>query len=154
MRISDWSSDVCSSVLLLFSAVIGDRHHRRLVQHDTPTLHVNQGVGRAEIDGHIGRHETHQTREHRVVTSPTGISRRYRLGSGTAQAPAPIFSACFRPVGAFRHSSPPSSEERRVGKECVSTCSSRWSQIHSKKTQQIIHTSRIAMTPNITYSTL
>src|SRR3546814_13341708 len=25
------------------------------------------------------------------------------------------------------------SEERRVGKECVSTCRSRWSQYHSKK---------------------
>src|SRR3546814_15121858 len=25
------------------------------------------------------------------------------------------------------------SEERRVGKECVSTCSSRWSPYHSKK---------------------
>src|SRR3546814_19781400 len=29
----------------------------------------------------------------------------------------------------------PRSEERRVGKECVSTCSSRWSPYHSKKTQ-------------------
>src|SRR3546814_13989022 len=30
------------------------------------------------------------------------------------------------------------SEERRVGKECVSTCRSRWSPYHSKKkTQQI-----------------
>src|SRR3546814_14005893 len=28
------------------------------------------------------------------------------------------------------------SEERRVGKECVSTCRSRWSPYHSKKTQK------------------
>src|SRR3546814_16920432 len=28
------------------------------------------------------------------------------------------------------------SEERRVGKECVSTCRSRWSQYHSKKNKQ------------------
>src|SRR3546814_14559625 len=28
------------------------------------------------------------------------------------------------------------SEERRVGKECVSTCRSRWSPHHSKKKQQ------------------
>src|SRR3546814_13249590 len=27
------------------------------------------------------------------------------------------------------------SEERRVGKECVSTCRSRWSQYHEKKTK-------------------
>src|SRR3546814_12555682 len=31
------------------------------------------------------------------------------------------------------------SEERRVGKECVSTCRSRWSQNHQKKTK---HTSK------------
>src|SRR3546814_13775616 len=30
------------------------------------------------------------------------------------------------------------SEERRVGKECVSTCRSRWSPYHSKKKYQII----------------
>src|SRR3546814_13770637 len=28
------------------------------------------------------------------------------------------------------------SEERRVGKECVSTCRSRWSRYHSKKKQK------------------
>src|SRR3546814_14200725 len=28
------------------------------------------------------------------------------------------------------------SEERRVGKECVSTCRSRWSKYHSKQKQQ------------------
>src|SRR3546814_10030193 len=75
------------------------RRPPRSTRTDTlfPYTTLFRSVGRAEIDGHIGRHETHQTREHRVVTSPTGISRRYRLGSGTAQAPDPIFSACFRP---------------------------------------------------------
>src|SRR3546814_16754887 len=29
------------------------------------------------------------------------------------------------------------SEERRVGKECVSTCRSRWSQYHKKKKKQL-----------------
>src|SRR3546814_16676463 len=32
------------------------------------------------------------------------------------------------------------SEERRVGKECVSTCRSRWSPYHSKKTHTHSHT--------------
>src|SRR3546814_11230651 len=31
---------------------------------------------------------------------------------------------------------PPRSEERRVGKECVSTCRSRWSTYHYKKTSK------------------
>src|SRR3546814_14667419 len=30
----------------------------------------------------------------------------------------------------------PRSEERRVGKECVSTCRSRWSPYHSKKNKK------------------
>src|SRR3546814_17268630 len=33
-----------------------------------------------------------------------------------------------------------SSEERRVGKECVSTCRSRWSQSHLKKKNHILST--------------
>src|SRR3546814_14045501 len=32
------------------------------------------------------------------------------------------------------------SEERRVGKECVSTCRSRWSPYHSKKNNILTHT--------------
>src|SRR3546814_13837011 len=31
----------------------------------------------------------------------------------------------------------PRPEERRVGKECVSTCRSRWSQYHEKKKKEI-----------------
>src|SRR3546814_5821775 len=31
------------------------------------------------------------------------------------------------------------SEERRVGKECVSTCRSRWSQNHEKKNLEILN---------------
>src|SRR3546814_21037715 len=38
--------------------------------------------------------------------------------------------------GTFGKLSAPRSEERRVGKECVSTCRSRWSPHHYKKTQQ------------------
>src|SRR3546814_4923485 len=35
----------------------------------------------------------------------------------------------------FRPGTGPRSEERRVGKECVSTCRSRWSPYHYKKKQ-------------------
>src|SRR3546814_16321920 len=37
------------------------------------------------------------------------------------------------PLGRFLA---PRSEERRVGKECVSSCGSRWSPYHKKKTTQ------------------
>src|SRR3546814_5287991 len=57
-----------------------------------------------------------------------------------ASANGPI---CQRRRGSLRRGSsipqehPRRSEERRVGKECVSTCRSRWSPYHSKKTQLI-----------------
>src|SRR3546814_10068805 len=69
MRISDWSSDVCSSDLRFFADVGGEEALRR---HDLQ--------GRALLGD--------------------------RLGGGER------------------------SEERRVGKECVSTCRSRWSPYH------------------------
>src|SRR3546814_4419377 len=56
-----------------------------------------------------------------------------------ANTPAPADS-CTPEHAAMGHCTPPPmttakprSEERRVGKECVSTCRSRWSPYHSKK---------------------
>src|SRR3546814_8437627 len=77
MRISDWSSDVCSS----------DLHRWRGKDARTPVL---PGPRRSEDPYRI---------------------RKPRILSGRAQG-------CRR------------SEERRVGKECVSTCRSRWSPYH------------------------
>src|SRR3546814_5222083 len=85
MRISDWSSDVCSS----------DLH-------------------RAEF-GVIVRHLVHGG------LSLSAVSLRHSL----------LFATCGRhltPERRSRHIS--RSEERRVGKECVSTCRSRWSPYH------------------------
>src|SRR3546814_10925237 len=39
----------------------------------------------------------------------------------------------------FAFANPFRSEERRVGKECVSTCRSRWSPYHEKKTYDKVH---------------
>src|SRR3546814_8541642 len=78
MRISDWSSDVCSSDL--------------------------------------------QARPHHPGTGPPAAEVvRGWLGTGE-DAELPRVHA--RRVPSAR------SEERRVGKECVSTCRSRWSQYH------------------------
>src|SRR3546814_11198972 len=96
MRISDWSSDVCSSDL---------RAH-----HDSP---VPDGPGHPHDHGHA---------DDRQARSP-------------------------RDQGGAEESR---SEERRVGKECVSTCRSRWSPYHSKKkpnTYHQCHTSHL--NPNI-----
>src|SRR3546814_17151121 len=82
MRISDWSSDVCSS-------------DRRVVDGPVPLL---DAIG--------GR----------------GDQRRF---VGVEFDPRLVLTAALRHEGR--------SEERRVGKECVSTCRARWSPYHYKK---------------------
>src|SRR3546814_17648687 len=90
MRISDWSSDVCSSDL---------------------RAGVAPGccdIGALDEDGRrIG-----------IVEIPPG-EKRPRIVDGPAEQIEPWLAK--------------RSEERRVGKECVSTCRSRWSPYHSKK---------------------
>src|SRR3546814_12584145 len=94
MRISDWSSDVCSSDLADASLWLW-----RLQRVDDPRL-----LADAARLGRQGRH-----------TRDREPARRRRIWQGVAR--------CRR------------SEERRVGKECVSTCRSRWSPSHYKKKQ-------------------
>src|SRR3546814_2394280 len=86
MRISDWSSDVCSSDLVV------------------PLVDLAFFVG---IRG-------------RCPGKPRQARRQRRIGGdgdplGTGQPGQHLVER---------------SEERRVGKECVSTCSSRWSPYH------------------------
>src|SRR3546814_11243153 len=97
MRISDWSSDVCSSDLL------GDEEHHP-VEHEERTLgDVLNARERHELRG--------PTRKLRVLL----LEQRFKL--------LEVFRADAL-SGINR------SEERRVGKECVSTCRYRWSPYH------------------------
>src|SRR3546814_11246011 len=89
MRISDWSSDVCSSDLVL-RAVATDGH--RLARMDVP------------------------------------------LPDGADGMPGVIVPR--KTVTELRKLIDERSEERRVGKEWVSTCRSRWAPHHSKKKKQ------------------
>src|SRR3546814_7394212 len=89
MRISDWSSDVCSSDLLQPGDVLVFRGD---------VLHADAKSDR----GHFGR-------LHCYLDNPAVP----RVGNR--------------------------SEERSVGKECVSTCRSRWSPYHEKYKKQIDH---------------
>src|SRR3546814_19082491 len=101
MRISDWSSDVCSSdlghqVAPVVRAVAGDVDD---LARALEAVVVEQG--RSEVDGAADRG---------VVRRPRAALRQ-RHGKGRSRR----------------------SEERRVGKECVSTGRSRWSPYHEKK---------------------
>src|SRR3546814_20589791 len=96
MRISDWSSDVCSSDL-----------------SDKPTsLRISPLQGR---EGEPGLPKT----------------KRPRKSAGAC------VSNIFRPRltrrSALGNRRDRRSEERRVGKECVSTCRSRWTPLHYKQ---------------------
>src|SRR3546814_19098585 len=102
MRISDWSSDVCSSDL------------RAAASATT----AGRGCAAASADRSLRR------------------IRRFRAAGEGARRTFPDAEQQSRrrgdhlslPLGSQRRS-----EERRVGQECVSTCSSRWSPYHYKK---------------------
>src|SRR3546814_4241346 len=102
MRISDWSSDVCSSDLSGLQEQLG---------HYGPIVIDPAGPDPIGYD-----------REHVVVLSdhsqisPEAIFRKLKVNPGHFNMQRQTLR----------------SEERRVGKECVSTCRSRWSPYHSK----------------------
>src|SRR3546814_18746280 len=107
MRISDWSSDVCSSDLLKrsMSLILDDEITDDLPLVSCPTLLI------------WGSDDT--TTPLRLAEIKMKLLKNARLEviSGARHSPQ------------FTHRS----EERRVGKECVSTCRSRWSPDHYKK---------------------
>src|SRR3546814_12130951 len=92
MRISDWSSDVCSSDLLSFVIL-------QFLSAGTP--------GTRDLLAAI-------------------LDRRGPM-------PQSAFQRKCRDASVLSNYNPRRSEERRVGKECVSTCRSRWSPYHEKK---------------------
>src|SRR3546814_15573034 len=97
MRISDWSSDVCSSDLIANNPDIRD------------------GMSREEIDAAIKRHADFEL----LYDKPYEDRKKVRVtGPFTVESLSPHRSLSFATTR---------SEERRVGKECVSTCRSRWS---------------------------
>src|SRR3546814_7911957 len=85
MRISDWSSDVCSSDL--------------------------GAAGPGDIEGGAVPGQVRRPEEEEQARRPGPADRR-------------------DPRRGHQQRLPVRSEERRVGKECVSTCRSRWSPYH------------------------
>src|SRR3546814_14551801 len=108
MRISDWSSDVCSSDLLTER----QRGGFPLVVMFKEFLAWHQQTTASSIRGSV-----------EVVVLPLDLRDRHHLES------APGRTAATVEVGETRQDTH-RSEERRVGKECVSTCRSRWSPYH------------------------
>src|SRR3546814_14928193 len=101
MRISDWSSDVCSSDLAQ-DALSALRQQRTTLEQQRLTL------DRACEAGKVASANTEK-----AATYNKDVGQWLEL----ADAPSPEGR----------------SEERRVGKECVSTCRSGWAPYHKKK---------------------
>src|SRR3546814_17267443 len=111
MRISDWSSDVCSSDLLAAADPRFLRMTERACIFGEPRLVVIRAEHQLD---HRGHRRALLRAEPRVVQQ-FGKGARLPLGG---EREIPSIADRLR------------SEERRVGKECVSTCRSRWSPYH------------------------
>src|SRR3546814_18943788 len=95
MRISDWSSDVCSSDLpALPAAKTESREERRFNRYDRDR---NERIGRVEMMG------TRSAAFRKLDTNGDNLLNFEEWAVTKSR-----------------------SEERRGGKECVSTCGSRW----------------------------
>src|SRR3546814_16824790 len=106
MRISDWSSDVCSSDL---SATETVGRQLGLIQSDVTAI-------RSDVSD---LHEMAQP--HMIIKRPASAADHFNnawLYHTMQRNPA----KAREEIRALNRS-----EERRVGKECVSTCRSRWS---------------------------
>src|SRR3546814_19935781 len=121
MRISDWSSDVCSSDLAR-----------------TKIWHSRIGSANRIISGDLSQDFllTRLVRAPKIwarVAQPAlekGATQGKELRPCRSHFPVSCIPSTLRVIRAWR------SEERRVGKECVSTCRARWSPHHYNKKQR------------------
>src|SRR3546814_12816049 len=105
MRISDWSSDVCSSDLG-FPIVLAQLHADERLQPQADALGLEFGPVAGDHAVELQPLYPSQTGRWRQVDPSGEVGRK---------------------------------EERRVGKECVSTCRSRGAPEHSKPQSTILH---------------
>src|SRR3546814_14768712 len=112
MRISDWSSDVCSSDLGVLIALF----------HDA-------GYIRRRGDSAANGAEFTLTHVHRSGEFLRDYLPTIGYGRDAAKARQIVHFTGYE-IALDQIQVRDRSEERRVGKECVSTCRSRWSPYH------------------------
>src|SRR3546814_11256441 len=114
MRISDWSSDVCSSDLKEFCNNVSVPTTEYRAASDLAGLErAVEAIGRPCIlkSAELGYDGKGQVR----IGADTDLAEAWAAMRGHAAGASGIVER---------------SEERRVGKECVSTCRSRWAPYH------------------------
>src|SRR3546814_17712863 len=118
MRISDWSSDVCSSDLGLDLSAINSE--------------ISGAWGSAYVNDFLDRGRTKRVylqADEQFRQVPEDLENFYVRGTNGEMAPYGALSTLSWKTSPVILRS----EERRVGKECVSTCRTRWSPYHEKK---------------------
>src|SRR3546814_13206425 len=111
MRISDWSSDVCSSDLPR-----GSSTHAFMILREKSSMADTGAITLARAAAN----------DLLIEGADVRLAAEARLGIAKLQ---------------IRAANPAArSEERRVGKECVSTCRSRWSLYQSQKKNKTKYT--------------
>src|SRR3546814_13805931 len=111
MRISDWSSDVCSSDLVGATRLVGPAPRDDLRDQRGAAIRFSL------LQSQIGPH-------HELVRS--------QRGAPVAEGEGGCGHLAILPAAQVDDAR---SEERRVGQEGVSTCKSRWSPTHLKHNQ-------------------
>src|SRR3546814_15178359 len=117
MRISDWSSDVCSSDLLdparvAIEMCISVRHLHRCLAGAGTSFGRELNAGRMAAA--------------KAMLLSAEAPKRLSLGEVAWRCGYPDQSHFARLFRSFFGCTPTRSEERRVGKECVSTGRTRW----------------------------
>src|SRR3546814_16422388 len=109
MRISDWSSNVCSSDLVVVAEVMEKWYRGQVARMANPKSRPIQNSldSGPPADGNASPHPWHHY-EVRARAEINALIEEMQLDADEIVR----------------------SEERSVGKECVSTCRSRWSPYH------------------------
>src|SRR3546814_20198264 len=124
MRISDWSSDVCSSDLLEQLWPLCEKVARRLKK---------AGLAGCAVHLKLKTSDFKLVSRSRRLVGPTQMAEElYRAASPllTQEADSRRYRLVGVGVAELVSAAPARSAERRGGKECVRTLRSRWSPLH------------------------
>src|SRR3546814_13977712 len=133
MRISDWSSDVCSSDLTPVVVAMGPPVGLPTYKHGVNNAQNAQNAEAMPATPTCQKPRTTDLQEGKNVAENRTPQKRPKHESiPEINSPLPPILGLSLVLAAARRASR-RSEERRVGKECVSTCRSRWAPYNSKK---------------------
>src|SRR3546814_8053154 len=121
MRISDWSSDVCSSDLESFPEQLDPVAAVRHIAEKKATAFLHDATDELVIAA-----DTIVVIDGQVLGKPSDQAQATDMLMRLSGRAHEVITA----VALLHKGHVERSEERRVGKECVSTCRSRWSPYH------------------------